>query len=206
MCFSSGGASDRYASEQRAAEQVRKSQINRGMGAIESQFNKFDNKFYDQQSQNYLDFAMPQVNQQYGDATRGLGYALARQGIGASSEGNRRYGNLLQDYQLNRQGVVDKSRDVAATARSNIEAARSGVIQDLYSTADPAAAAKSALSKAQYLAVPQAPSAVGQLFVNALDGLNTYQSAKSDAEAYRGALSANGVSGMPTGSGRNIGG
>lgn len=206
MCFGGGSsASDRYAQEQRQAEQFHKQQIQRGMGVIDSNFSKFDNGFFDGQAKHYVDFAMPQVNDQYADASRGLGYALARQGIGASSEGNRRTARLSGDFQLNRQSVVDKSRDVANQARQSVESARSGLIQNLYSTADPIAANKNSFSQAKYLAAPQAPDQVGTLFANSLDGLNTYQSAKSDAQAYRGALSSAGVSGVPTGSGRNIG-
>lgn len=175
------------------------------MGMIDSNFSKFDDRFFDGQSQHYLDFATPQINEQYSNAQDGLGYALARQGLGASSEGSRRIAKLSGDFQLNRQGAVDKSRNVANQARQSIESARSGLIQNLYATADPIAANKNSLSQAKYLSAPQAPDQIGQLFASSLDGLNTYQSAKNDAQAYRGALSSAGVSGLPTGSGRNIG-
>lgn len=208
MCLGGGGGkeSDRYAREQREAERQRKARIKQGMSAVESTFSQFDDDFFDQQSQAYLDFVTPQINQQYDDAQRGLMFALARQGIGASSEGNRRYGNLAQDYQLQRQQAVDQSREVATQARTNIENARSGVIQDLYATADPAAASKSALSRASYLSSTPSFSPVGQLFTTALDGLNSYQTARQDQQAYNAAMRAYGMSGMPTSSGRNVGG
>jgi hypothetical protein len=205
MCTGGGGASDQYAREQRAEEQARKARIQQGMSAIDQNFSKFDDGFFGQQSKAYLDFAMPQVNQQYDNAYRGLQFALARQGIGASSEGNRRYGNLSQDYQLQRQGAVDKSREVAMGARRSIEDARSGVVSDLYATADPAAAAKSALSRAQYLSATPSFSPVGQLFVGALEGLNSYQYQKQDTENYNSALRAFGI-GNAGDSGKNYGG
>jgi hypothetical protein len=205
MC-SSGDASDDYADEQREAQRQREARIRTGMTDINSQFSRFDDSFYNGQSQAYLDFAMPQINQQYDNAYRGLVFALARQGIGGSSEGNRRYGNLSQDYGLQRQGAVDRSRTVAQDSRRAIEDARSGVIQDLYATADPAAAAQAATSRAQYLSTPASFSPVGTLFANALDGLNTYQAYRQDADAYNAAMQAYGLPGAPTSSGRNYGG
>jgi len=203
MC-SGGGASDQYAREQRADEQARKRRIVQGMSNINTQFSKFDDAFYGKQSNEYLDFAMPQINDQYTDAGRGLAFALSRQGIGQSSEGNRRYGKLSQEYSLNRQGAVDKSREVSMNARRQIEDARSGLVADLYATADPAAAAKGAISRAAYLNVAPTFSPVGQLFANTLDGLNTYQAARQDSQAYNDALNAFGLSNTPDGSGRNI--
>lgn len=204
MCFGGGGASDRYANEQRAAEQQRQSRIRQGVSAIDNQFAGFDDNFFDGRSKAYLDFAAPQINQQYGDANRGLVYALARQGLGQSSEGTRRFGNLLQDQQLAQQGMVDKSLQVATDARKSIEDTRSGLMSDLYATADPAAAAKNATSRAAYLSTPQGFSPIGQLFANALDGLNTYQSARQDSQDYNNALNAFGLSNTPASSGRNV--
>lgn len=206
MCFGGGGESDKYAKEQRAAEQARQQRITMGLGSIDKQFSRFDDPFFAKQSQAYLDFAAPQIKQQYGDANRGLVYALARQGIGQSSEGNRRFGNLLQDQQLAQQGMVDKSRDVATSARKQIEDTRSNLVADLYATANPGAAAAGAISRAAYLMQPPGFNPVGQLFTNVLDGLNTYQSYKQDKQDYGSALNAFGLSNLPNGSGRNIGG
>ena len=205
MCFGGGGgASERYANEQRAAEQQRQARIRSGMSAIDSQFAGFDDNFYNDRSQAYLDFALPQVEQQYQKANRGLVYALARQGIGQSSEGNTRFGDLLQNQMLANQQAVDKSRQVESEARKSVEDTRSGLIADLYATADPAAAAKNATARAAYLATPQGFSPIGQLFANVLDGLNTYQAYKQDAQDYNSALNAFGLSNMPSSSGRNV--
>jgi len=204
MCVVGGGASDRYANEQRAAEQQRQSRIRQGVGAIDKQFAGFDDNFFNNRSKAYLDFAAPQIDQQYRNSNRGLVYALARQGIGQSSEGNRRFGDLLEEQQLAQQGMVDKSLQVATDARKSIEDTRSGLVADLYATADPAAAAKNATARAAYLSTPQGFSPIGQLFASALDGLNTYQSSKQDAQDYNSALNAFGLSNTPASSGRNV--
>ena len=206
MCTGGGGAADQYASEQRAEQKAREARIAWGMKQVNSNFDKFDDNFFGKQNQAYLDYAMPQINQQYTQASNGLQYALARQGIGQSSIGNDRIAQLSGDYQLNRQAAVDKAREVTQNARRSIEDARSGVISDLYATADPAAAAKSALSRATYLSTPQTFSPVGQLFATALDGLNTYQSAKQDQQDWNAAMGSSIVPGAPQGSGRNVGG
>jgi hypothetical protein len=188
MC--SGGGSDAYAAEMRNNEMQRQWKIRQGMDSINKNFSQFDNKFFDGRQRAYMQYAMPQLEQQYGDAQRGLVYALARQGIGASSEGNRRNGQLSQDYGLQRQNVVDKSMESANETRRSIEDARSGLIQDLHNTADPAAAAKGSVARAAYLNQPAAPSPLGQLFVNTLNGLNTYQQVKGDTDAYNEAMRA----------------
>jgi hypothetical protein len=205
MCSGGGGAADDYAREQRAEQKAREARIAFGMKQINSNFDKFDDGFFNKQNQAYLDYAMPQINQQYDHAYNGLQFALARQGIGQSSVGNERVATLGGDYQLNRQAAVDKAREVTQNSRRQIEDARSGVVADLYATADPAAAAKSALSRAAYLNTPQAFSPIGQLFMNALDGLNTYRDAKQDQQDWNAAMGSAAVPGAPQGSGRNVG-
>jgi hypothetical protein len=207
MCIGGGGgASERYAREQRAEEKARQARIRSGMLSIDRQFDRFDDGFYQQRADAYTRFAMPQLNQQYDNAFRGLTFALARQGIGASTEGNRRFGDLRGDFDMNRQAVVDRSMEASANARRSVADARAGLVADLHATADPAAAIAAALSRAAYLGTPQAPSPLGQLFVNTLDGLNTYQAYRNDADAYRSAMGAYGIGGNYGGSGRNVGG
>lgn len=207
MCSGGGGAADQYAQEQRDAEQQRKGRISSGMTLINKNFKQFDDQFFDKQNQAYLNYAMPQLNQQYNGAYHNLGYALARQGINQSSEGNRRYGDLSGDYQLQRQGVVDHAREVTQNARRSIEDARSGVIADLYATADPAAANNASLSRSAYLSQQPAFSPIGTLFANALDGLNSYQFAQQNAQNYQDFKTAagGGVPGLPQDSSRNVG-
>lgn len=208
MCGGGGGSADRIAREQRAEEQARQARIAQGMAAIDRNFARFDDDFYNQRGQAYLDFAMPQLDQQYDDNYRALQFALARQGIGQSSEGNQRFGRLSQEYGLQRQGLVDRSMDVQAEARRAVEDARSGLVMDLQNTANPTAAAKAALNRSAYLGMTPSMQPIGQLFANTLDGLNTYQSAKADAEAYRAALGQYGLynNSGGSGSGRNYGG
>jgi hypothetical protein len=200
-----GSGSDAYANEMRATEQMRQWKIRSGTDAINRNFAQFNDDFYNKRGTAYLNYAMPQLNQQHDDANRGLVFALARQGIGNSSEGNRRYGALEQDFGIARQNIVDKSIEAQNEARRSIEDARSGLLQDLYNTADPAAAAKGSVARAAYLNQPTSISPIGQLFGNTLSGLNTYREAKSDAEAYRDATTAYPLGGAPSGSASTYG-
>lgn len=208
MCGGGGGSADRIAREQRQEEKARQGRIQHGMALIDQNFSKFNDDFYNQRAQAYTNYAMPQLDQQYDDTYRNLQFALARQGIGQSSEGNNRYGRLSQDYGIQRQGVIDKSMDASADARRGVEDARAGLVMDLQNTANPTAAAQAALNRSAYLSQGPALSPIGQVFGNTLDGLNTYQSAKSDAEAYRAALGQYGLynNSGGGGSGRNHGG
>ncbi len=201
MCFGGGGGkeADRYAQEQRAAEQARQARIKTGVAELDRQFAGFDDAFYNKQRDAYMRFAMPQVNQQYDDAFRGLTYALSRQGIKQSSEGARRFGNLSGDFDVARQGVVNQADQAVKGARRDIEGARSNLVADLYATGDPQAAASSAARQAIYLAQPLPVSPIGQLFTTALQGLGQYQQGYNDQQAYNQAQSSYGYN-----SGRNV--
>jgi hypothetical protein len=118
MCIfgGDGGAGDE-AKRARAEEAARQARIKTGIGGIDSAFSGFDSNFYDGRKQAYLNFAMPQLNEQHDDAYRGLTYQLARQGLNESSTGADRFGRLQKTYDMNRQGVVDKGMETANNAR-----------------------------------------------------------------------------------------
>jgi hypothetical protein len=208
MCIfgGDGGAGDE-AKRARAEEAARQARIKTGIGGIDSAFSGFDSNFYDGRKQAYLNFAMPQLNEQHDDAYRGLTYQLARQGLNESSTGADRFGRLQKTYDMNRQGVVDKGMETANNARRDVENARSGLVADLYATSDPQSAARSATERAGYLATPTNTTPLGQLFANTLQGLGTYQGAQQDSQAYNDAVSRYNLSmgGPAVSSGRTVG-
>ncbi len=126
---------------------------------------------WEQQQQAYMDYAQPQLEDQYGDAREKLTYALANQGQLAGSLSGERYADLNQDYDLRRQEVADQARGYANQARSDIASQKQSLLQMLSATADPGATATAARSAVGSLQQTPSFSALGPLFQNATAGL-----------------------------------
>ena len=135
----------------------------------------FTDDFYDKRSQAYVDFATPQLEDQYKDASAALTSALSRSGQLRSTLAGDRSSKLQKSFATQRQSVVDKGREYANTARRNINASRDDAVSMLQASADPDAAVSSALNKASAArdAVP-AFDPLAPVFQNATAGLGSY--------------------------------
>ena len=174
MC---GGGGDGGAKEARRREEQRQQRIREGTNLLNEQFSRYDNTFYDQRSDAYLDYAKPQLQRQFGDVYTKLVSALSRGGILQSSVGARKLGDLQRDYDLQKQALIDTGLDYANQARRNIEDTRSSLIMDLQASADPAAAQQAALARAQVLSAMPKFSPLGDLFTNVTAGIADYETA-----------------------------
>jgi len=205
MCGGGGGGGDNGAAEARQREQQRQARLSQGMSSINQAFSGFTDDFYNQRQQAYTDYAMPQLNRQYGDALDDLTFALARSGLLESSVAARKQGDLNEQFQLQRQGVVDEGARLANQARQDIASARSSVINDLYATENPAAAAAAAQARARIATQQPTFSPLGMLFQNVTSGLADWSENRAYSEGYkRGSQPAGATS--PSGSGRVVGG
>lgn len=126
---------------------------------------------WEQQQEAYLDFAKPQLGNQYKDARKDLGFALARQGINASSTAGDRWAKLQEDYNLQQQALTDKAMGYANQAKSNIADEKQSLLTMLNSTADPGSAVSAARSAVNSLSSTPSFSPLGPLFQNATAGL-----------------------------------
>jgi len=152
-------------------EAEREARIRRGMDQINQIFAPYDEGFFDQQREAYVDYAMPQVEDQFVDARNQLGFALARQGIAHSSEANRRAGKLAGDRGLAVNDVLQSGRDVANDARRDLERERQTITAQLQATADPESAANAARAYADIADDSERFETIGPLFQNVTAGL-----------------------------------
>lgn len=182
MCF--GGGGDDGSDEMRRREEERQARIREGMSKINDTFSQFNDDFFNRRRDAYVAYATPQLEEQYGDAATRLAAALSRSGALRSSEAIRRNSRLQRDYQLQRQSVVDKGMDFATSARTDLENARSGLVNDLYATADPAAAAAGAVARAKIASSNPGFSPLGQLFSDITSGLADWGEARAYARGY----------------------
>jgi hypothetical protein len=164
MC--TGGGGDGGAGQARADEAARQARIKQGTASIDKNFSGFNDGFFDSRARAYTNFANPQLADQYARTQQNLTYNLARQGLTASSEASRNAGELQRQYNDNRAQIAAQGMDAANDARNQVEQNRSELLAQLNATSDPAAAAASAVNRADVLSRQQSFSPLGQLFAN----------------------------------------
>lgn len=158
------GASNKAANQAAADEQARQARIRQGTVDINKTFTQFDEPFFTKQRDNYLGFALPQLDDQYGEAQKQLTFALARDGNTYSSAAAEQRAKLQKTYDQNKLTIADQGQNYANQARSNVEDARGNLIASLNATGDATQAANSAVARSAALAQPQGYSALGDLF------------------------------------------
>ena len=145
----------------------------------------FDDAYFDGRRQAYIDYANPQLEQQYADAQKQLTFALTRGGLLDSSVRAEKTGELQKLYDVNKQKIADEALSHATQARNSVEDARSNLIATLNATGDAEGAASSAITRASALSQPAAYSPLSQLFADFTSGLGT-QAALERANYYSG--------------------
>ena len=180
MGIKGGGDSSSYYRQQ---EQERQDAVRKGTKSINRTFRQFDDDFYDQQRQSYLDFARPQLEDQRAEASRELVYALARSGQLDSSARAEKGSELQKLYDLESQNIADQALDFENKARSNVESARSDLVSTLNATGDAKGAANSAIARSSTLSQPEAYSPLTDLFASYTSTLGTAAAAER-ARAY----------------------
>ena len=132
---------------------------------------QFTDEFFKQRQTAYMDYATPQLNQQYEDARRQLTFALDRAGMTDSSVRAQREAELQQLYDTNRRSVADQALNYSTTARNNVENARADLIATLNATGDAQGAVNSAMTRAKALSAPDTYNPLAQLFTTFTAGL-----------------------------------
>lgn len=175
------------AKQARNDEQQRQAKIREGTTKVNSIFDsQFTPGYYDKQRDSYINYANPQLEDQYGNAQKELTFALTRSGLLDSSARADKEGELQQLYDLNKQKVADDALAYSTKAKTSVEDARSNLISTLNATGDAEGAASSALARAGALSQPAAYSPLTQLFTDFTAGLGT-QAALEKANYYGGA-------------------
>lgn len=180
----SGGGNE--AALARQEEQERQSRIREGTTKVNSIFDgQFDDGYFDQQRQRYVDYAMPQLDDQKNKASKELLFAMDRAGQNEGSARADLSGELQKRYELQNQKVRDDGLAYSTQARTQVEGARGDLISMLNATGDAQGAASSAVNRAAALSQPAAYSPVANLFADFTGGLGT-QAAAERAFAYGG--------------------
>tara|TARA_B100001287_G_scaffold107686_1_gene90691 strand:- start:5370 stop:5990 length:621 start_codon:yes stop_codon:yes gene_type:complete len=178
MClFGSGGGGDDFLKaeyeRQLAEEAARQARITEGKENIEKAFAGFDDKFYNDRAADYMEYAQPQIDDQYKQAMKDLRIALARSGQLVGSERIDRENDLLKKFQLAEVEAARKGQSLADTTRTNLANIKGNLLSQNASLADPTLIAAQAQN--QIMANTQVPeySPIGNIFANVTEGLAT---------------------------------
>jgi len=146
---------------------IARKQFNRGQlfTAPNTQtFEGFQPSFYDKRSQDYVNFALPQLAQQYQTNRNAMLFGLENRGLGNSSVANAASSNLERSAGQGRQEIADTGLAQANQLRKDVEGARQQAISQLYQSADPAQALQGAVRNAIGFQAPSTFAPVANMF------------------------------------------
>ena len=175
MCL--GGGGDSFLQEeyerQRAEEEARQGRITEGKAAIDAAFSGYDDAFYENQATNYMDYATPQIEDQYTDAMRSLTRALSRSGMSQSSVAAERKAKIEKTLADAQADAARQGQSYANDVRQSLASVKNNLISQNNALADPTLIANMAASQSS--AASQVPnySPVANIFANVADGLAT---------------------------------
>jgi hypothetical protein len=182
MCSS---GSDDVSREMRQQQIQREGMLKTGMADINKAYAGFDDPFYKQRQQDYINFAAPEFGRQYQQTRGSMLYGLANRRMLGSSNAQDLANQLARERNLQQQNIADTGRAQANALRQQVEQNRSALVGQLVSTGDPAETTQAALRSAASFAAPSTFQPLGPLFQNFA---NTYL-ASQYANAYQPLLS-----------------
>lgn len=166
MCFFDSGGSNEAAMARRD-EEARQARIREGTTRVNTTFDsQFTPEFFNGLRTRYLDYAVPQLQNQYGDASNELKFAMARGGITDSSISAQKGGRLDELNALRAREIADAAQGHSTRARTNVEDARTNLITTLNATGDADQAASSAINRASTLSQPAEYNPLSSLFAD----------------------------------------
>lgn len=176
MCFGGGGGDDYLRDEyarQKAEEEARQGRITAGKASIDSAMAGYDDNFYASQAQNYVDYATPQIKDQYTDAMGGLIRALSRSGLSQSSVAAKRKADLKEKLNNAQVDAARQGEAFSNDTRTALAGVKNNLLSQNQSLADPTLIASMAANQSN--AASQLPSynPVAQIFADATAGLAT---------------------------------
>ena len=165
--------------EQRARrlEEERQQRIRDGKASIDEQFGRFDDSFFNQRGQAYMDYYTPQITDQYNDQLSQLIFALARAGTTNSSIAGDRMGDLARQRDLNIADVQAQRDNDESSLRNRVQNEKSSLTSQLNATGDAEAASTAATTRSTnlYDTTPNLIS-LGNVFDNFSSGVGNFMS------------------------------
>ena len=166
-------------------------------------FEGFQPSFYDKRAKDYVDYALPQLADQYRTNRSAILYGLENRGLGASTVSDQARAGLERTVGQGRQTIADTGQEQANQLRKDVENSRQQSIAQLYQTADPAQAFQGALRATTELQRPSTFAPIANLFSNLANQYYTNQLLNAYRQPYgisgqQGGMSLSGALGPGT--------
>lgn len=165
----------------------------------------FDDEFFEQREQDFVDFATPQLMDQFEDQKDNLLFSLARNGRLESSTRSEKFGDLQKDLDIEKVRIADKARGVANQTRNEIERARSNLVNQATTLQNPALSANLAQQRISTFREQPQFNPIGNVFQNSTAGLATAVDADRRRQRLRNTLSAFPINKSPSSTEKVIG-
>jgi hypothetical protein len=147
-----------------AKQKFRKGQL---FNAPEYQtFEGFQPEFFQKRAQDYVNYALPQLAQQYQQNRNAVLYGLSNRGLGSSSVSTQAKSGLERAVGEGKQSIAESGIAQANQLKKDIESSRQEAINQLYQSADPARAFQSAISAASQFRQPSVFAPLADMFGN----------------------------------------
>lgn len=126
----------------------------------------FDESFYNNYENSYINNATPQLAKQYQDTWNAIQYGLANRGLSTSSAGGKAKQELDVQMAKNKQSIADQAIKARQELQSNVLSAYMNAVNQLYATGDPSTATQSAIATVSQLQAPSAFATLSNMFSN----------------------------------------
>lgn len=161
-----GGSGEEASERMRQEQKIQEQKILAAQNAINAAFGNFNPAFYNQRKQEYLNYQMPLLTEQYLRTQKDLAYKLAQQGLLNSSAGGQLRGSLVTENERQRLALADAAAQQSNQLRQGIEQNRSSLLSQAQSMIDPSQAYNQAIASAQQFNAPSTIAPVGQMFTD----------------------------------------
>lgn len=195
---------DNSAQIARQEEEKRQGRITQGQQGIDQSFAGFNDPFYQGYQDQYLNYYIPQVDDQYKDAVKRLTLQLAQTGNLTGSIGAKQLSDLQKNYDTQKLAITNNAQNAVQGLRGTIDQRKSQLYADNRAAADPGAASAAASSAAQYLQPAAPTSPLANVFGDFFSNLGNV-SALNNARAYQQGTGVQQFGGSKSQSVQNIG-
>jgi hypothetical protein len=158
------GSNNSAANQLRQQQQAQQQYTNQAVGQINQAFAGYTPQFFQGVGQNYMNWALPQLNNQYQQTANQLGAKLANQGVTNSSGAMNAYNQLQQTNQLNQQGIASSAQQQANQLQQQVGNEQAGLVAQALQSTNPQQVAQQALGAASQFSAPSSFQPLGNLF------------------------------------------
>ena len=160
------GSNNNAATQLRGQQQQQQAYTNSAVNQINQAFSGYTPQFYNNYGQNYMNWALPQLGQQYQQTSQQLGGKLANQGLTNSSAAQNQWNQLQNTNSLNQQGIASTAQQMQNQLQQQVGQEQAGLIGQAQQSTNPMQVAQGATAAAAGFGTPSAFQPLGNLFGN----------------------------------------